>query len=138
MAIIEVRIDLFGENFSPLKISSIDGIVLQSSKEPCHIGRFGKYRGKPTPYGSCSVCPPENISQPESILWLARFAKPHLPIFSEAGATDIVFWILWSGIQGNMEFTPFQMQAIAELGVPFCIDYIHLDEDEDFPCREPS
>ena len=35
--------------------------------------------------------------------------------FVEARATDIIFWVYWEGIQGNMEFTPNGLKIIVNL-----------------------
>jgi hypothetical protein len=41
---------------------------------------------------------------------MVDFIKAKRAAFVEAGPTDIIFWIYWEGIQGNMEFTPKEPQ----------------------------
>ena len=61
---------------------------------------------------------------------MADFIKTNKRQFTDAGATDITFWIYWYGVQGNMEFTPTELVKIAELNITLCIDYIQQDEEK--------
>jgi hypothetical protein len=119
-----------GDRFRPSGLKSIEGIQLRLINEPGEIGKTGKYKNRPLPYGSCCVCTPEAIPMPHKIEWMADFIKANKKSFSLAGATDIEFWIYWYGVQGSMEFTPVELGKIAELNIKLCINYIYKNEDE--------
>ena len=58
---------------------------------------------------------------------MADFIANHIELFRELGAINIVFWIYWTGVQENIEFTPEELQKIADSNIPLCIDYIQDD-----------
>lgn len=118
---------LWGECFYPSRLILEN---IRSASDPGDIGGIGKYKGLPKPYGTCCITTPEEIAQPDRILWMADFIYKKRKAFIDAGATEIVFWIYWEGIQGNMEFTPNQLKKLAKLEIPLCIDYIQVEGDE--------
>ena len=111
-------------------LSSLENINLRLVDEPGENKKAGKYKDKPLPYGACCVCTPDDIPNPRRIEWMADYINTNKKSFIEAGATDIIFWIYWYGIQGNMEFTPTELAKIADLNIPLCVDYIFQDEDD--------
>ena len=118
---------LWGEKFSPSVLKEIENIQLMRVNEPCEIGSTGRYKGVPLPYGACTICTPKTIPIPDRISWMADFIREHKSKFIEAGARDITFWICWYGIQGNMEFSPSELNKIAKLNIHLCINYIQED-----------
>ena len=127
---IEPQCHLWGNEFHPSALNKIDNIQLRLVCEPGELGTIGNYKGKPSAYGACSICTPNSISNPDRITWMADFIKTNKRQFTDAGATDITFWIYWYGVRGNMEFTPTELGKIAELNITLCIDYIQQDEEE--------
>lgn len=126
---IEPECHLWGNEFHPSALNKIDDIQLRLVSEPGELGTISKYKGKPLPYGACCICTPNSISIPDRITWMADFIKTNKRQLTDAGATDITFWIYWYGVQGNMEFTPTELGKIAELNITLCIDYIQHDEE---------
>lgn len=122
--IIEPECHLWGEEFSPKLLHSIENIQFRGENELGEIMTRGKYKGQPIPYGSCQLVVPNYVDIKDSIFWMSEFIFLHKPKFEEAGATDIVFWLYWRGMQGNMSFTPKELRMIAKTNVPFCVDYI--------------
>ena len=127
---IEPECHLWGNDFHPSDLNTIDNIQLRVVNEPGGIGTIGKYKDKPLPYGACSVCTPDIISIPDRITWMADFIRINKKRFIDAGATDITFWIYWYGVQGNMEFTPEELCKLSELNIKLCIDYIQQGEED--------
>ncbi|MCG8685232.1 MAG: hypothetical protein MI892_10175 [Desulfobacterales bacterium] len=121
---VEPECHLWGEDFQPADLAAIENIQLHRVNEPGKIGTIGKYKGVPLPYGSCRVCTPEYIPVFDRISWMADFIKINKRTFAKVGATEIIFWIYWHGVQGNMEFTPVELEKIAKLKIALCIDYI--------------
>ena len=77
------------------------------------------------PYGTCEVkCTLVGGTQ---IVYLASHLKRYLPLYKKSRATDIVFWIMWRGLQGNMEFTVQELRKLADMKIPVAMDYIHME-----------
>jgi len=119
--------ELYGERFYPSRLSFSN---IRNANDPGDIGELGRYRGKPKPYGSCCIMTPPEIGAEHRIEWMADFMEENKEGFAKAGATEITFWIYWEGVQGNMEFTPQELQKIAKLKIPLCINYLQIEEDE--------
>jgi hypothetical protein len=128
--LIETSCFLWGENFHPSDIKSIDDIHLHLVDDPGSIGITGRYKNKILPHGACYIRASKSIPEADKIIWMANFIKTNKKIFIDAGATKIEFWILWHGNQGNMEFTPAELKMIASSDIPLCIDYLYVDEDK--------
>ena len=96
------------------------------ANDPGDLGRIGKYRGKPTPYGACDIrC---TIKGRRKIAYLATHLKKHLASYRKQHATHIVYWILWRGTQGNMELRVPELTRLAAMRIPVAMDYIHMDD----------
>ncbi|MGE0273923.1 MAG: hypothetical protein AB7R40_00680 [Nitrospiraceae bacterium] len=131
MAIIEPECHLWGDTFSPSHLRQlVPAIQMRLLTEPGEIQAKGKYRGQPAPYGACCVTTPEEIEVRHRIEWMADYIAANLPFFKAAGATDIIYWLYWTGLQGNMEFKPSEIRKIANLDIPLCINYIQEAEDQ--------
>lgn len=128
--IIEPELHLWGEFFSPKLLQTIERIELGSKNELGEIMSRGRYKNRQAPYGSCQLLVPSYVDLNDRIIWMAEFIFMNKSKFEEAGATDIVFWIYWSGVQGNMSFTPRELKMIAKTNIPLCIDYITLDPNK--------
>lgn len=122
---VEVYCSLLGEHFFPSRLKVFGKVELINAKDPGDIGQTGKYRGKPIPYGTCEVkCTLVGRTQ---IVYLATHLKRYLPQYKKNRATNIVFWILWRGLQGNMEFTVQELRKLADMKIPVAMDYIHME-----------
>jgi len=127
---IDPECHLWGENFSPGKLKqAIPSIQMRQVTEPGAIQTRGKFRGQPAPYGACCIETPEEVSTDQRIEWMADFIASYCAVFKGAGASDIVYWLYWTGVQGNMEFNPRELKKIADLEIPLCIDYIQESQD---------
>ncbi len=125
MATIDPECFLWGEAFSPTKLQElIPSVPMRLVTELGEIQERGRYQGKPVPHGACHISTPEVIEMSQRIEWMADFIAEYFDVFKAAGASDVVYQLYWTGLQGNMEFTPRELKKIASLEIPFCIDYI--------------
>ena len=59
-----------------------------------------------------------------TIAYLARHLSKNLAKYKAGHATDVVYWIHWHGVQGNMELTANELGRLVEIKVPVAMDYI--------------
>jgi hypothetical protein len=116
---------LWGNRFIPSQLRVSGQIEIADANDPGDIGTLGRYRGEPTPYGSCNVrC---TIRGRKKIGYLATHLRRNLARYRRHGATSIVYWILWRGIQGNMELTVQELRKLADMKVAVAMDYIQME-----------
>ena len=118
---------LWGESFSPNLLRTISNISLSNAIERGESGRLGRYKNKPTPYGTCHLCVPDGVAA-DPIEWLADFVIEHKGEFERVGATNIVFWIVWFGNQGNMELSVSQLSKLSAMQIPVSMDYVFVED----------
>jgi hypothetical protein len=117
-----VYISLSGERFSPAEAERVTGLVLLDKREPGHIGRYGRYRGKPVPYGAASLDAPKRIPPSEKLTWVLDLALPHIETLRALGVDQAEVWILEHfGSQINMAYRPEELEKLARLGLPLCV-----------------
>ena len=122
----DVHYSLWGKRFFPSRLRVSGHVQITGANDPGDIGETGRYRGKPTPYGACEVrC---TVKGRKKIAYLARHLTKHLAHYRAQHASDVVYWILWRGTQGNMELTVNELARLAETRVPVAMDYIHMEE----------
>ncbi len=125
MAIIEPECHISGKSFSPMKLKRvIEDVDFRSTIEPGQIQAKGKWKGKASPYGSCVIRTPTAIENHLRIVWMADFIFAYKDAFYEAGASEVVYWLYWTGLQGNIELTAAELTKLSALELPLCIDYI--------------
>jgi hypothetical protein len=83
---------------------------MQSVTELGEIKERGRNQGIPTPYGACYISTPEVIEVSQRIEWMADFIAEHFDTFKAAGASDVVYKLYWTGLQGNRELTPRELR----------------------------
>ena len=120
----DVYYSLWGKRFCPSRLRITGKVDIVGATDPGDIGQIGKYTGKPKPYGACQVrC---TVRGRNKIAYLARHLTRHLAHYKAEHATHIVYWILWRGVQGNMELTVNELARLAEMKVPVAMDYIQM------------
>jgi hypothetical protein len=123
--------EITGESFSPAKFSKISSVRFVNAGEPGAIGKVGRYRGKPTPYGQATI---EVSNKPEDD-WshfdkLLMILEGCIDALREAGAEDIdLSCSLFHDGQCNFAFSRDQLRRIANLKVSFSIS-CYRDEVE--------
>jgi hypothetical protein len=119
MAIIKPECHLSGEKFSPSQLLlEIPNLIIRLADEPDDYNGF------------CCIETPKIIQNHLRIEWMLDYILEHKKKFINAGATEIIFWLYWHGLQGNMEFKPIEIKKLALLEITFCIDYIQQEYDE--------
>ena len=107
-----VAFNAWGEGYSPKKVP----LRHTYAQEPGEIARIGRYKGKPTPYGSSRYVVPESVPEKNRRLYLFRKILPLLATFRKAGATD---WYLSIDrayhAQCNDAFTQEEMKMFLKL-----------------------
>ena len=129
------RLRLWGESFSPSAAEKRTGIVFDVKNEPGEIARTGRYRNRPSPYGSAIIKFEDDRSScdPLSAQSLNILIK-NIQTFREAGATTIVLHCDVAYLdQCNLEMSPGFLAAIARLEIPFTIscsqdDSVEIDD----------
>ena len=127
---IETECHIWGEDFNPSCVHGLAGVIVRNLNTRGETATTGPHKSKPISDGACILAAPPHIPVSDRIGWMADFIGKHIESFRKAGATDIVYWIYWKGIQGNMEFTVAELKKISALGIPLCIDYIQMAEEE--------
>jgi hypothetical protein len=127
---IETECDLSGQEFQPALLKQkLEDIELRNVTNPGDLATVGKYKGKPIPYGSCTVVTPTGIEPDKRIEWIADFIKKHEKIFRDCGATDFRVQINWTGIQGNMELKATELEKLADLRIPLNMNYFFIKHE---------
>jgi len=122
----DVYYSLWGEKFFPSRLRVDGKVQITDASDPGETGTTGRYRGRSMPYGACRVrC---TIKGRRKIGYLARHLTKRLPYYRARHASYVVYWILWRGVQGNMELSVNEVARLAETRVPLAMDYIQMDE----------
>lgn len=72
MVKITASIDFWGRRFQPVKAEQQTGILFSQKNEVGEIGKVGRYKDQPIPYGSASFEAPSTVESSSRILWLAQ------------------------------------------------------------------
>ena len=104
-----------GTQFRPSQIN----YPFTTSIEPGTIGKEGRYRDKPVPYGSIVIDVPRQIPNDKRIKYIVRTVLPLVPELKRAGASD---WYLNIGrfysSQCNEAFSTEELKLLASLDCP--------------------
>jgi hypothetical protein len=127
---IRAECNLRGERFSPLRLKEHipSDIPIDSIGEPGQSGIGGRFNGVPIPFGACRISAPDYVVVSDRIEWMTEFVSRYINLFRANGVTDIVMNLDWTGVQGNMEFTPAQLKSLADLQIPLTVTYRHVEE----------
>ena len=79
-----VAFNAWGEGYSPKKVP----LRHTYASEPGEIAKIGRYKGKPTPYGTSRYVVPDSVHEKNRRRYLFRKIHPLLRAFKKAGATD--------------------------------------------------
>lgn len=121
---IDISCVILGKEFSPKKLKKQNlGIELTNENEPGDIGKIGRYKNSPIPYGACTLRPICNDDECSVIEWMADFIHHNMSLLLELDVEDFSLSILWTGIQGNMEFSPIELEKLARLKLSLSITY---------------
>jgi hypothetical protein len=117
---ISAAITLQGQMFSPKSLEKKTNLVLTQKNEPGEMGRLGKYKNKPLPYGAANIEPPNTIGDHEKITWLATTFLEHKESIEQSGIEDLHFYIgYFYENQCNLALTASELKLIAETGLDY-------------------
>ncbi|MCB9061886.1 MAG: hypothetical protein H6622_10220 [Halobacteriovoraceae bacterium] len=131
----QISLSIYGDSFSPSKIKESEDLKFDNKNEVGDIGKRGRYKGKPIPYGGASLYIEKKFPVkekdgdeliPSSFLDLI---ENNMDSFKNAGGTDIELRlsIFWKD-QCNFDFSPDLIKRIGNLNIPFLISC--YDDDE--------
>ena len=126
----QVTFTAYGERFAPSKVLA----RFSDAHDPGAIAKTGRYRGKPTPYGSASFDAPEE--EPQKIEYLHRLVVPLLPALRDAGANDFWLRITYHSDSGALGFSKREIVMLAEMECDVPIDCVIEKEPNKAP--EPT
>jgi len=72
---------------------------------------------------------PKDVEYDKEIEWMADFVYKYKTNFYKVGVEDIIFTIVWKGLQGNMYFKANEIEKLAKLDIDIDITYIFEKED---------
>jgi hypothetical protein len=119
----QVTFSATGERFTPSKVPA----QFSEAHDPGVIGKIGRYRGVPIPYGSADINVPEEV--PEKIAFVHGRALPFLHAMREAGAEHFSLHITYHyADQCALGFSKEELQMIVELDCDFAVDCMIAEE----------
>ena len=128
---LSVSILLQGKEFSPLEAEKRTGLTLKKKSECGDIGKKGKYKNKPLPYGSALLETPSNIPTDDKFSWLIEALKVNLETLYKCGADESKIYAgYFYKNQCNFMFTKQELKEIAALNIDLWVScYDYSDED---------
>lgn len=121
----QVTFSVQGDHFKPSEVKA----PYASSHDPGVIGKLGRYRGIPVPYGAASFDAPGE--EEEKIAFLHRIIHPLIPALKAAGAESFWMHITYHyDCQCAIGFSKEEMRMISELECDVPIDCWRTDVDE--------
>jgi hypothetical protein len=122
MVCIDYSCHFLDGKFSPELVHEKTGLRFDKAEEAGQIGKLGKYRNKPQPYGAAVIRVPDNVSYEKKIAWLAKQVQPNLPMIRRCGATRIyVDEAIYHDGQCNLAFESEELKLLSDFGLPFCV-----------------
>ena len=107
-----------GRGFSPTSVEGRTRIVFSKKNEQGDLGRLGRYRGLPTPYGSAELASEAeaDLLSPNNDFF--RAVEVLAPACEAAGATEMHLHLdVAFREQCNLEIGPAFISAVARLGM---------------------
>ena len=120
---------IVGKNFSPMLFSKLSSVRLIDAHEPGDIGSNGRFKGKPTPFGSASI----EVSDKAEEKWssfddLITTLEGCIDGLRKAGASDITFLCsLFHDGQCGFSFSKDQLKRMSALNVDFSVSCYDKD-----------
>jgi hypothetical protein len=129
---IDVCVQFWGQKFSPASAEQRTGLTFDEKNEVGDLGRTGRHKGEPIPFGAARLEPPPEIPDEDKILWLAASLKGKMEAMEECGLEEAHFYAgYFYEEQCNCTLTASETKAIAEVGIPFwfsCYDMTEIQE----------
>jgi len=113
---IQVNITFTGDKFSPKAVEERSGAIFNTKNEVGDIGKLGRFKDQPIPYGSGELIVPDEVPAEDKLTWLTKRLGKLLPIALAAGAEvpniDVTYFCK---DQCNLALSKTELKALAEL-----------------------
>ena len=120
-----------GEDFSPKELLYyFPNLLLGRTHEKTDIAKIGPRKGKEYGYGSTVIVVDDNIIY--KLDWLLDFILENGQNIRELGVNDEILWLIWWGIQGNMELDEKLLTKIAKTGLHMNMNYYYINGKWEF------
>lgn len=118
-----------GEDFSPKELLYyFPNLLLGRTHEKTDIAKIGPR--KEYGYGSTVIVVDDNIIY--KLDWLLDFILENGQNIRELGVNDEILWLIWWGIQGNMELDEKLLTKIAKTGLHMNMNYYYINGKWEF------
>lgn len=121
---------LRGDNFSPKKLlQCFPNLILGRTHEKTDIKTIGTNIRQEFGYGSTVIVVDDRIDF--KLEWLLDFILENHQKVTSLGVNNEILWIVWLGIQGNMELDKGLLAKIAETGLDMAMNYYYINDSEE-------
>jgi hypothetical protein len=123
-----ISMEIQGDYFRPSLLS----IPFSDQHDTGAIGKFGKYRGLPTPYGAASYIVPHELLRPNLFKHLADVFEHRLDDLRKAGATSwhvSIARYYWA--QCNEDYSAEDLEMLRKLKCGFTYSAYSITEEEE-------
>jgi len=124
----QISLEIQGESFRP----SLLNIPFSRHHDTGAIGKFGKFRGHPTPYGSASYIVPPGLITPHLFKHLADVFEHRLDDLKNAGASSwhvSIARYYWA--QCNEDYPALDLAMLKKLDCGFTYSAYSITEEEE-------
>jgi len=119
---------LSGEHFSPKELlDKYPELVLGRTHEKEEIAKRGPRKGKEYGYGSTTIVVDNKIIY--KLDWLLDFILNNHNEIKALGVDDEIVWLVWWGIQGNMELDNKLIKKLHQTGLNMAMNYYYIDDE---------
>ena len=119
---------LSGDNFSPKSLVQIfPELTIASHHEKGEYGRHKWNKDKVYTYGSCKIVVEDKIVY--KLDWLLDFIISNHEKVKELGVEREIIWLVWWGIQGNMELDKTLIEKLYITGLDMAMNYYYIDDE---------
>jgi len=129
----EISGEFYGENFSPANAEKRTGLSFMEKNEVGEIGKSGRFKNKPMPYGSATLMPPLQITSDNAdygIEWLTDTIAKLYADFEATGVTSITLSAkVFHDGQCNLEFSSQLLKKLGSARIQLTISCV---EDPDY------
>lgn len=121
MTWIEASCVFHGQHYSPCQVEKQTNLSFVTKNEPGEAGSFGKFKGKPTPFGSSTLVPPRQMTKDNADYgteWLVDVVIKEKKQFEAAGVSDMTLRLsVYHDGQCNLEFAESLLKKLAASSV---------------------
>jgi hypothetical protein len=120
-----------GEDFSPKELlHHFPFLILGRTHEKTDIGKLGPSKGKEYGYGSTVIVVDDSIIF--KLDWLLDFILENGQKIRNLGVKEELLWLVWWGIQGNMELDKKLLTKIAKTELNMAMNYYYINGKWEF------